>query len=276
MQVQALSVGGAVDADSPDVGTVHSVFATSANLEMGGEMWTLLAADRGDLPFGIRVACTNLGSLHLCRGDRVDARAGFVAIGSAHARLVVDCRAARRWLPAWPRAQAPGLGERLDAIAAAAADRAWHRSSIMAQALVSALNDREELGEALVQVVGCGPGATPAGDDVLVGILAVLASPSAGPKAVEALGSLRSALLPLLAATPEVSAHLLRQAARGMLSRPVHELVCAAIGAPAGETLRQAVQRVVETGATSGADTCMGLVAAARACLLECDERAAA
>ena len=63
------------------------------------------------------------------------------------------------------------------------------------------------------------------------------------------------------AGTTDISVHLLRQAGRGLFGRAVHELICAISGDTNLQALRAAVQRVVETGATSGADTCMGLLA---------------
>ncbi len=128
----------------------------------------------------------------------------------------------------------------------------------------------------LPRVLGHGPGATPAGDDVLVGILAVLGSAHSGPAGADAADSLRRALLPLLPRTTDISGHLLRQAAGGSFSRAVHELVAAVIGGRAPEPLTDKIERVVETGATSGADMCAGLLAAAAEFLRTDDERVAA
>ena len=100
----------------------------------------------------------------------------------------------------------------------------------MAYAVVSALNDPDVLDDVVFDVVGCGPGSTPAGDDVLVGILAVLTSPHSGATGSAAVQSLRRSLRPLLPTTTDISGHLLRQAADGLVGRAVHELVCALIG----------------------------------------------
>ena len=54
--LQALSVGHSLEFDFARTGVVHSVFAGTANLDMHVEMWTLLAEDVSDLPFGVRVA----------------------------------------------------------------------------------------------------------------------------------------------------------------------------------------------------------------------------
>jgi hypothetical protein len=264
VQLPALSVGHALDIDSAAAGVVHSVFERAVNVVTCTDLWTLLSADRTDLPFGIRVAARDFHALALRRGERVDVRAGFVGIGSGPNRLVVDCRAAPRWIPARRGTAAPGLVERLEVVAAAATPRAWEGSARIAYAVTSALNDCDGLRDVLPGVVGCGPGATPAGDDVLVGTLAVLGSPHSGARGAAAAQSLCRALLPLLPTTTDISGHLLRQAASGLFARCVHELVCTLIGDPAPGRLLDGVQRVIDTGATSGADMCMGLLACAR------------
>lgn len=276
MELQALSVGHALDVDSSGTGAVHSVFARALNVEIRGDLWTLLGTERTDLPYGIRVASRDLDTLGLHRGDPVHVRSGFVGIGTASTRLVVDCRSAPRWRPICDGRRAPGLSERLALIAAAARHRAWHDSSRMAHAVTAALGDPQALGTVVADVLGRGPGSTPAGDDVLVGILAVRTSPHSGPAGAAAAALLRRSMLPLLSSTSEISGHLLRQAADGLFSRAVHELISSLIGDPDPQRFRQTIQRVIETGATSGADTCVGVVASASAWLVPQHERAAA
>ena len=275
-RIQALSVGHALDADFAGFGIVHSVFARAVNLMIRAEMWTLLAADRADLPFGIRVASADFDALGLRNGDPVNVRAGFVSFGSGSACCIVDCRAAARWLPTCHNKIEPGLAGRLAVLATVASDRSWHESARMAQAVRSALEVSAALGDVLTKVVGRGPGSTPSGDDVLVGILAVLNSRHSGAAGARATESLGRAILPLLWTTTDISGQLLRQAVKGLFSRDVHELVSALLGNPPPRQLRNTIRRVIETGATSGADTCMGLLAFAPSFLIPPEERAAA
>jgi hypothetical protein len=275
-RIQALSVGHAIDADSAAFGIVHSVFARAVNLIVRAEMWTLLASDKADLPFGIRVASTDFDVLGWRNGDPVNVRVGFVRIGSGSTCRVVDCRAAPRWLPARYHKAEPGLAGRLAVVATVASDRSWHESARMAQAVKSALEVSATLGDVLVQVVGRGPGFTPSGDDVLVGILAVLNSAHSGVAGAKAAELLGRAILPLLWTTNDVSGQLLLQAVKGLFSRDVHELVSALRENPAPQQLRNAIRRVIETGATSGADTCMGVLAFAPSFLIPREERVAA
>ena len=271
--LQALSVGHAADLGAVASGNVHSVYAHAVNLVVDGELWTITSARRPDLPFGIRVAHDSFDAIALRRGDRVSVRAGFVGIGTA---AVIDCRTVPRWTPAAHGAPAPGLQERLGVVSQAARGHAWDASARMADEMVDAVCRRRPMGATVRGVIGRGAGATPAGDDVLVGIFAVLASPHAGPAGAVAAGELWRAMSPLLKGTTELSAHLLGQAARGLLARPLHELVGALCSAAGPVPLDALARRVVDAGATSGADTCMGVIAAARAFLLETTERAAA
>jgi hypothetical protein len=271
--VQAVSVGHALDVDSAGSGVVHSVFARAVNLTIGGDMWTLLAAEKADMPFGIRVALPDFDALGLRRGDSVNVRARHVGVDS---RLVIDCRAAARWMPVCQHKHERGLKQRLAVVAKAARDRSWRESARMARAVRAALGAPATLGAALAKVVGRGPGATPAGDDVLVGILAVLTCPHSGSAGAEAAESLGCSILPLLPTTTDISGQLLRQAAHGLFGRDVHELVSALIGDPAPEQLRENVRQVLETGATSGADMCEGLLAFAPSFFTNHIERAAA
>jgi len=275
-RIQALSVGHAIDADSAGFGLVHSVFARAVNLMIRAEMWTLLAADKADLPFGIRVASADFDVLGLRSGDPVNVRGGFVGIGSGSSCRVIDCRAASCWLPAPHKEAEPGLAGRLAAVATAASDRSWHESASMAQAVKSALEVSAALGDVLAKVVGRGPGSTPSGDDVLIGILAVLNSPASGAAGARSAESLGRAMLPLLWTTNDISGQLLRQAVNGLFSRDVHELILALLGNPEPQQFLNTIRRVIETGVTSGADSCMGLLAVAPSFLIPRGERAAA
>ena len=86
-QIQAISVGHALDIDLAGFGAVHSVFGHAVNLTIRGDMWTLLAEDKTDLPFGIRLALSNVHTLGLCSGDLVVVRSGFLGIGSKDVAL---------------------------------------------------------------------------------------------------------------------------------------------------------------------------------------------
>ena len=270
-QLQALSLGHGLDPDRNAAGTVHSVFAHTINLAMPGQLWTVAGAQGADLPLGLRVRAVGFGALALRRGDRVTAGSGRIEIAADGGMIVIDCAKATRWRPDRLPPLADGLGQRLALVAAVSRCRAWQGSEQHAFDVVEALDDPRSLGPVLPRVVGSGPGATPSGDDVIAGVFSVL--DVAGGEAAEAARSLRLALRPLLATTTDLGAHLLRQAAAGLFSRAVHELLAALIGGGDLQRLHDALRRVVAAGATSGADLCAGLLAAAPRFLLRRDER---
>lgn len=256
--VRATCLGHALSVGSAGFGVVHSVFARAVNVTVRGDLWTVLTEDRVDLPLGIRVPLSNIETFSLCPGDPVHVRAGFIGVGS---RLVIDCRLTPRWVPRHPSKPRPGLDRRLAVLAAAIRGKSWHESARMAHALRTAVKAPTALAKVVAQVVGRGPGATPSGDDVIVGALAVLSCPHSGVTGARAAASLGRAFLPLLPTTTDLSAHLLRQAARGLFGRDVQELVAVLIEPLSPQALGDKVRRVLAMGATSGADVCEGILA---------------
>jgi hypothetical protein len=118
------------------------------------------------------------------------------------------------------------------------------------------------------QLVGRGPGLTPAGDDLVAGLVAaaLLLAPAvsgAGPAALAAVaGEVGTSLAASSAdATTAVSAALLRHAVVGEVARPVADLLVALTGRGA---LAPAVDGLVSVGATSGRDLATGVLAGAR------------
>ena len=277
IRVTAGAIGSVIDLRTPRTGRVHSVFAHAVNLELGGDMWTLVAPGGPDAALTVRLSGAVLpGDLGLRVNDPVYVRFRHVRAGPA----VIDARTAVRWMPQWYDADPCGLGERAAELEAAARPVAWEGSWALADSVAGALacggrerpGGRGGLDAAVRRAVGRGPGLTPAGDDVLAGILAVLtAPPVAAAREPAAAGRdpvaarLRAALAPALPATTEISRALLSQASQGHVSRPVWELARSVLsgGDQAGASAR-ARAGVLATGATSGGDTCAGLVAACR------------
>ncbi|MFL6661302.1 MAG: DUF2877 domain-containing protein [Rhizobacter sp.] len=265
---RACCLGGRVDVWAPRCGVVHSVFAGAANLRLGEAWWTLLAADRPDQPSGIRLASDTAdapetpdargargaaGLPPIRAGSPVVVRAGHLRVGDA----VIDCRAATRWAPdAWPVA-APGVEARLRQLERAAMRRAWAGAPALAQALCDALDDDDAaLAAAALCAVGRGPGLTPSGDDVIVGLLTAL-----GMERILLRERLARAIAPALPTTTALSRHLIEEAVIGLPGRALHELGVALLS---GRNLAGAAERALEIGATSGADAVFGLIAGCR------------
>jgi hypothetical protein len=114
--------------------------------------------------------------------------------------------------------------------------------------------DRTRAAEVAARLVGLGPGLTPSGDDVLVGIeaaLRALSRPSAGFLAL-ALGDVEGR-------TTALAATLLRHAGAGEFAERLHSVLAALIGAD-DEAIPAAIDRAVAWGATSGTDCLLGVL----------------
>ena len=104
------------------------------------------------------------------------------------------------------------------------------------------------------RLIGLGPGLTPSGDDVLVGIEAALHAldrPTAGFLA-RALGDVEDR-------TTAVAATLLLHAAAGEFAERLQVLLRALLG-PDDGTIAAAVDRAAAWGATSGTDCLLGVL----------------
>jgi len=265
VRVTAGAIGSVIDLRTPRTGRVHSVFTHAVNVSLGEQMWTVIARGGHDAAFTVRLSGVAVpGDLGLRIHDRVWVRSSHVRVGPA----VIDARTAVRWMPRRYDVDLDGLGARVTELEAAAQHIAWEGSWALADAVTAALSsgDRSDLDDTVRRTIGRGPGLTPAGDDVLVGILAVLTAPPLAPGAggarEPAAARLRAALAPALPATTEISRALLAQASHGHVSRPLWELVSTVLSGRAPSA--QARADVLGTGATSGGDTCAGLVAACR------------
>ena len=119
----------------------------------------------------------------------------------------------------------------------------------------------------LEQLIGAGPGATPTGDDVVVGILAAAHLLDDA----RTVAQLATHLPPLLGRTTSASAHDLAAALQGRFSERLHGLVRHANAGDLGATIRS----ITAWGASSGADTAAGLLAHTRALTTRTDLRRA-
>ena len=263
MRVTAGAIGSVIELCTPRTGRVHSVFTHAVNLELGDELWTVVARGGHDAALTVRLSGVIVpGDLGLRIHDPVCVRSRHVRVGAA----VIDARTAVRWMPQMYDVDLYGLGERVAELEAAARHVAWAGSWPFAAAVVEALasGDRSDLDDAVRRTTGRGPGLTPAGDDVLVGVLAVLTAPGVAADCEPVAARLRAALAPALPTTTEISRALLGQASDGHVSRPVWELARTVLSGSAAAASAQARADVLSTGATSGGDTCVGLVAACR------------
>jgi hypothetical protein len=196
-----------------------------------------------------------------------------VTLGGAAVRLAGDGVALE--MPAAPAGAAPGLvaaqlaglalpprtqalvdGGAADLVAA----QAHGALATLVLALAAPAPAAAALARGVAGLCGLGPGATPTGDDLLVGVAAALARLGDPARVAAYAAALRAA--PPDATTPVAHA-MLHHAAAGAFLEPLRD-VAAALGDP-GADLAGAAARLAAVGAQSGADLLAGVVAAARA-----------
>ncbi|HEX4884682.1 MAG TPA: DUF2877 domain-containing protein, partial [Casimicrobiaceae bacterium] len=223
-----------------------------------------------DAPQTLVIGAGDLRSAGIAAGDAVIVTPGRLTIAGC---LDVALGEARRWqptLPRYPRDPATlefnlRAARRVHAaevhVPAGNAQRvADELVSARTAALVDALarGDQEAAAAAGTAMLGLGRGLTPSGDDVLVGMLAVLHMP----------GSPRHALAPIgarIAAraherTHAISAAALHAAAGGRVRASIAALLDAlATGTPARAAA--ALARLLSIGSSSGRDMLTGILA---------------
>lgn len=156
---------------------------------------------------------------------------------------------------------APLLGDPLESLVADSrlngAFAAAARPRIAALAAGLGNGDVATASRAATSLIGLGPGLTPSGDDLLVGLLAGLEATGHPLLAVMATTIASQAR----GGTTSVGASALRNAARGQFSERLHD-VLVAVASPDAAGLPRAIERAMAYGSTSGADTLVGLFAA--------------
>lgn len=244
-------------------GRVYAVFARCAYVMVdGGDALVLHAAGSDHTPTSLCPAIWPPGGPALAAGDPVAGRAGHLKIGE----LVLDVRGARAWRPARPPAPTGGLaraGVRIGAVHRPALRAAGERTGDLLPTLERALATREagRVTSCVASLVGLGPGLTPSGDDALVGLLAVLHRLS--PANDASLALLGPAVATHLHRTGDISAHYLRLAVAGHVGERLVALGDAlAVGADLD--VDRAAASVAASGATSGADALLGVLAGTR------------
>lgn len=200
----------------PGPAHVAAVFDVAVYLRRDQEVLPLLGPGALALPGGLRVAArADLDDLGLRIGDEVTVGAGRVI---AHdGGLVV----ARTWRPQPIPSAELSPSARATALSALAGSPHVEGDHDLGLAALARQVVQDSARGPLAQLVGLGPGLTPAGDDVLCGLL--LALRATGRERDRA--ALEGAVNPLLSRTTALSATLLRHAAGGYAVPPLVALL---------------------------------------------------
>jgi hypothetical protein len=278
MHFAALSAG----IEAPRVrfnGVIHSVFDQACNIRLDdGRLLALLTPRLGNVPHGVRIAApAGFGfATRLAVGQAVGCRADVLRV--TRGGLAIDFGTAKPWQAELP----PG---RVDLTVPEAA-YAWQtalralerdrRSAGGAQTspLVRAVERQGRLlaravrqfradaaAHAVARLIGCGPGLTPSGDDLVVGFLAGLwCTAGDDPARRTSLQALARAVGAAASATGDISRTYLSHASRGWFAEPLGFLAARiGEGADRGQ-IERASAAALRVGHTSGGAGVHGLL----------------
>lgn len=258
----------------------HSVFARAVILRAGQRLITC-SADVISAPHGLEMTSAGLARLQRLhrrrpaevldwhpRERRLSGRTATTVILSTPRTAVFDpaLPAVRRDPMSRPvghlighlaRVRAlTGFGEQWPALTADPRLRA------AVEVLIDDRVDARGGDDAVLHLLGRGPGLTPSGDDVLVGMIAALWF--VGEIDSSGLASLRRLLVDSgTRLTTGISVEYLHYACRGMVAGPLHDLLHA-LERPDGTATAAAVNRLRRYGHTSGMDCLLGVLTGLR------------
>ena len=281
MHLTALSVGP----EAPRIrfnGVIHSVFDQACNIRVDdGRLLALLLPCLGNVPHGARIAApAGFGfARHLtvcgpvgCRADVLRMAQLSIDLGTAQpwradlAAAGVDLsvpQVARAWRAAWRMLgqRRPRAGDAQGALLSRTVDR---RGLCLARATRHLRV--HEAARAVESLIGCGPGLTPSGDDLIVGFLAGLWSTAGDDPEQHAFRrALCAAVAAAARATGDISRAYLTHATRGRFAEPLATLAARiGDGATVGE-IEGSTAAALHVGHSSGGDGVLGLLLGLRA-----------
>jgi hypothetical protein len=268
VQLAAVSRADGIDLSLLD-GTVAAAFDRACTIDCrNGRLVTLAAESSGNMPGAILVALPTGFRFadHIAAGTQVFARGGLLRFATGS--LSVDLRPAKRWSSgiaaldidmtlatvrhAWEEAAAI-----LDHDGRAAPLQALAGSTIMALGEAAARGNGRMAGAHAARLIGLGEGATPAGDDFLVGFLGGLwASAQRNTGFVEALCAV---IVTRTQATSRASRVYLEAATAGQVSERLTDLA-SALARGDVEGAKAAMHAALAVGHSSGACGVLGLL----------------
>lgn len=278
MQLAALSAGGQAPRGRFN-GAVHSVFRQACNIRLDdGRLLALLAPDLGNVPHGVRLEVpAGFGfAEHLTVGRAVGCRADVLRI--ALSGLAIDLGTAQPWsgelspasIDLELRAVAEAWRAAWDALRRSRARSGDTGLNVLARtvdaeglrlARAARCFQRDEAARALDRLIGCGPGLTPSGDDLIVGFLAGLWSTTGDhPTRRAFLRALCTAVAGASAATGDISRAYLVLAIQGRFAEPLTTLARQIGEGAAAPDVEVATMTALRVGHTSGGDGVFGLL----------------
>jgi hypothetical protein len=267
---------------------VHSVFSNVVNLNIRGTdtIVSILFRNENDQPGDIRIDSNQLhvirnfvpGQVVRCQNGWIETNNSSVKISLDRAKLVecalidqcdVDLETIKQAL----RVINVTLRERelLSLDTSLMGKQFYVKISRGLEELKQAIStgDPFVLDESVQQLIGLGAGLTPSGDDILVGLLAGFEISKTYDKNLEKiLSTLRSLVLCHCGKTNQISCKYLSYAAHGYFSTYIIDLLTTISNEDSLTSMKNAANKVVMIGHTSGMDTLIGIATALEILLL--------
>ena len=264
---------------------IQSVFDSAVNLRLAhnDRLITVLLSDHYELPQGIRIATKDVPLHSLTIDHRAAARGGILRFASFS--LAIDLRGApvwkcpvrelntdmsalsvqESWSAAWELLNKEQRLRNTDIVAEdlfqsnAGSPLSQKLSGPLMQLITSTDQFALETSmHAAQKMIGLGPGVTPSGDDILIGLLAGLWSLAGeNPPQLLFIHSFGSALMELAARTNVISRTYLYHATQGQFSSSLSNLTDAIAR---GGNVEQPAQMAMHVGHSSGMDSVTGLL----------------
>lgn len=280
----ATRISQAIEGDVRDparTGTVEGVHRSAVNIRWGDRLVTIAHESLGGLPNGMLIEPPiALDQVGIALGMPV--QCDSIGLRVPGASLVVFLAGAASWSPAMPVVRGMSAGERarraeralvlasqhaprigLGPLLAGIVDQGTSVGSLgraAARSLADVLlalddTDSQRAVSAAIPLIGLGPGATPSGDDLLVGITAGLGATDHPLARVFAAGVAREAA----GLTTSLAESYLVHAGRLEFAERVHAAALAVLVGQEAELL-PAMTTALAWGASSGADLLVGLL----------------
>lgn len=261
---------------------VHSVFNNAVNLNIRGTdtIVSILFRNENDQPGDIRIDSNQLliirnfvpGQFVSCQNGWIETNNSSLKISLDRAKLV-ECAlndrgtAELETIEQALRVIQETLGERrlLDPVTGLLQKQLYVKISRGLEGLKQAIyaNDPVALDESVQQLIGLGAGLTPSGDDILVGLLAGFEiCKTSRSNQDKHLSVLCRSVLCHCGKTNQISRKYLGYAARGYFSTHIINLLTTISKKDSLASMKNAANKVVKIGHTSGTDTLMGIAAA--------------
>ncbi|MDI6600306.1 MAG: DUF2877 domain-containing protein [Thermoanaerobacteraceae bacterium] len=279
--IRSSSISVRIARDRDLTGTIHSVFERAANIDFGEMMISLLNPVIGNNPYGIVLDVPrdfSLLGLGLYPGQRVwysDLRISIAGVPEE-----IDTGSAALWdgsLKTGAMNIETGFIQKNTAVLkdglkeyaayglasipfpAGASDNlyvAYMRPRLNTFLCRLKALDEYGLKDVLGEMVGFGPGLTPSADDFLTGFIGAIHLLSSE----KYLDLLKSAVMHNIKRTTRISSIMLASAAEGEFPEFLKDLMIGLASNGDRECLSELLERELNTGATSGADTAAGLI----------------